>query len=72
VFLGFVLDVDDIHDLQELLAQQLTLPLVAPYCYRHLAQLFTLVRSDMQAVDVVRPCCKDTHNLEQRSMSVLD
>jgi len=54
-----------------LFAKQLALSLVAPNGDSHLTEFFTLIGRDMQAVDVEGPRRKDTHNLEQRSVTVL-
>jgi len=54
-----------------LLSKQFALPLVASDGYGHLTQLFTLVGSNVQAIDVERPGRKNAHDLKQRSVAVL-
>jgi hypothetical protein len=66
------LDVHDVDDLHQLLAEQPALPHVAPHGYGHLTEFFALIGRNVQTMNVVRARGKHANNFKKRSMPVLD
>jgi hypothetical protein len=54
-----------------LFAQLFKAMIAAAQRHGHLAQLFVLIRHDVQRVDVVRPRGKDAHDFQKRAVTVL-